>query len=161
MINAMLIKMIEFYNGNTHDIEHSLKVHAYARAIGLAEHLDPEMQTTLEMAAIVHDIACPLCREKYGAAYGNRQEEESPALLEVFLKDFDLSPSRRDRIIYLVSHHHTTTEVDGSDYRILLEADFLVNASEARMDRSAIQTFYDQVAKTDTARRLFRSIYLS
>ena len=98
---------------------------------------------------------------KYGAAYGNRQEEESPALLDVFLRDFDLPSARKDRIIYLVSHHHTTTEVDGLDYRILLEADFLVNASEARMDRSAIQTFYDQVAKTDTARRLFRSIYLS
>ena len=31
----------------------------------------------LEIAAIVHDIACPLCREKYGRADGYLQEQES------------------------------------------------------------------------------------
>ena len=28
--------------------------------------LTPQTQETLELAAVVHDIACPLCREKYG-----------------------------------------------------------------------------------------------
>ena len=35
-----------------------------------------------------------------------------------------------DRISYLIAHHHTVTGIDGMDYQILIEADFLVNAAE-------------------------------
>lgn len=45
---------------------HFLKVHQYARLIGRLEHLEKREQDILEVAAIVHDIACPMCREKYG-----------------------------------------------------------------------------------------------
>ena len=36
-----------------------------------------------------------------------------------------------DRVAYLVSHHHTYTDIDGIDYQILIEADYIVNASES------------------------------
>jgi hypothetical protein len=36
-----------------------------------------------------------------------------------------------DRVAFLVGHHHTFTGVDGIDWQILLEADYLVNASES------------------------------
>ena len=65
-IAAAIEKMTDFYKGNIHDIYHFLKVWAFAKNIGEAEGLDPKTQETLEMAAVVHDIACPLCREKYG-----------------------------------------------------------------------------------------------
>ena len=73
-------KMIEFYSGNLHDINHFLKVYAYAKTIGECEGLDELTQMSVEAAAIVHDIACPLCREKYGHADGAHQEQEGPAL---------------------------------------------------------------------------------
>lgn len=153
-------KMIGFYEGSTHDIEHFLKVTAYAKLIGTLENLDEKTFTTLKIAAIVHDISCPLCREKYGSAYGNRQEEESETLLRTFFEEFNLDTDMLERVIYLVCHHHTTTGVDGIDYQILLEADFLVNASESKIDRTTIQNFYDRVVKTDSGKRLFESIYL-
>ncbi len=34
------------------------------------------------------------------------------------------------RVSYLVGHHHTYTEIDGMDYQLLVEADFLVNLFE-------------------------------
>ena len=60
----MIQKMIDFYEGSVHDVEHFLKVLSYAGMIGKLEGLDEKTQDILEMAAIVHDIACPLCREK-------------------------------------------------------------------------------------------------
>ena len=33
-----------------------------------------------------------------------------------------------DRIAFLISHHHTIDQIDGMDYQILIEADYLVNA---------------------------------
>lgn len=50
------------------------------------EGLGPKEMTTLELAAIVHDIACPLCREKYGNADGKKQEEEGVPLVYSFLR---------------------------------------------------------------------------
>ena len=73
-------KMILFSNGNQHDINHFLKVHAYAATIGACEGLPEDTLQTLELAAIVHDIACPLCREKYGNTNGKYQELEGAPL---------------------------------------------------------------------------------
>lgn len=156
----MIQKMIEFYEGNVHDIEHFLKVHSYARLIGSLEGLDRKSLDTLEIAAIVHDIACPLCREKYGNTSGAHQEAESEGLLLPFLAEFDLAEEVRERVIYLVSHHHTISEIQGQDYQILIEADFLVNAAESQMPGEQAETFYEKVARTETGKRLLAQMYL-
>ena len=106
-IGELIKKMIDFYQGNLHDINHFLKVYAYAKAIGECEGLDKPAQTSLEVAAILHDIACPLCREKYGHADWQHQEQEGPALAIQFLKGSGLSQSCVGRVVYLVGHHHT------------------------------------------------------
>ncbi len=156
----MIQKMTDFYEGSVHDVEHFLKVLSYAGMIGKLEGLDEKTQDILEMAAIVHDIACPLCREKYGNTDGKHQEIESEGLLRPFLFEFNLAEEVLERVIYLVSHHHTFSGIDGQDYQILVEADFLANASEAQMSRAQIEAFKGKVAKTETGKGLLDSIYL-
>lgn len=46
----------------------------------------------------------------------------------------EVSEDETNRICYLIAHHHTYDNVEGLDYRILLEADFLVNAMEDDLD---------------------------
>ena len=111
-IAAAIEKMTDFYKGNIHDIYHFLKVWAFAKNIGEAEGLDPKTQETLEMAAVVHDIACPLCREKYGNTSGKHQEEESAPLVAEFFKDVPAGELDVERITWLVTHHHTYTNVE-------------------------------------------------
>lgn len=84
-IAQILSKMIAASNGNIHDIDHLLRVWAYARTIGELEGLGAETQYLLEVAAITHDIACPLCREKYGNTNGEYQEQEGAVLVRAFL----------------------------------------------------------------------------
>ena len=79
-------KMILLSDANFHDINHFLKVHAYALTIGACEGLSPAQRYTLELAAIVHDIACPLCREKYGNTNGKYQEQEGAPLTRAFFE---------------------------------------------------------------------------
>mgnify|MGYP001642900475 FL=1 len=159
-VNDVMQKMIACSEGNLHDIAHFMKVYAFARTIGVAENLTPTEQETVEIAAILHDIACPLCRAKYGNTNGNHQEEEGGPLTEEFLKDIDLPAGMAERLVYLVSHHHTYNDVDGRDYQILLEADFLVNADESHMGAAAIRNFRDHVFKTATGIYLLETIYL-
>lgn len=156
----MIAKMIDLYQGNIKDINHFLKVYALASAIGVMEGLDQSTQITLEIAAIVHDIACPLCREKYGDTNGAHQEAESKPLLDEFLAKFALPKETYDRVIFLVTHHHTYSNVDGADYQILLEADYLVNAGESERYAKSIQQFRQNVFRTPTGLALLDSMYL-
>ena len=140
-IAAAIEKMTDFYKGNIHDIYHFLKVWAFAKNIGEAEGLDPKTQETLEMAAVVHDIACPLCREE-------------------FFKDVPAGELDVERITWLVTHHHTYTNVEGMDYQILLEADFLVNAGESEYSKQAIENFCRKVFRTEAGTHLLKSMFL-
>ena len=45
-----------------------------------------------------------------------------------------------DRVCYLVGHHHTYLDMDGMDYQILVEADFLVNLFENASTRKVIRS---------------------
>lgn len=159
-ISDAIEKMIVFCNGNLHDINHFLKVWAFAKNIGELEGLDAQTQETLELTAVVHDISCPLCREKYGNVDGRNQEKESAPLVEAFFAGEDCNADVA-RISWLVSHHHTYTDVDGIDHRILLEADFLVNAGESGYSRTAIESAEKQFFRTAAGIRLLNSIYLS
>ena len=158
-ISKAVINMIEECNGSQHDINHFLKVWAYARTIGEREGLDERTQETLELAAVVHDIACPMLREKFGSAPGNLQEEYGPDMARAFFKDFGLDDEMLDRICWLVAHHHTFYDVDGSDHQILLEADFLVNAGEQEKYHRVIPQFRKNVFRTETGRQLLESVY--
>ena len=153
-------KMIDFYQGSVHDINHFIKVYAYAKTIGKCERLDEATQTILEIAAIVHDIACPLCREKYGNADGRLQEQEGPALAEAFLEGTCLSPEQINRIAYLVGHHHTLQGIEGLDYQILIEADYIVNADESHYPKENIENMLEKVFRTEAGRRILKSMYL-
>ena len=60
---------------------------------------------------------------------------------------------------YLVGHHHTPDGVDGPDYQILLEADYLVNADEAGYPPENIRHALNTLFETSTGRALLRSVY--
>lgn len=158
-ISKIMEKMIEFSKGNRHDINHFMKVHSFAKLIGECEKLDEEQQQTLEIAAIIHDIACPLCRAKYGNSNGKKQEEEGMPLAAEFLQDMNIPDEIVKRVIFLVGHHHTLTNVVGMDYQILLEADYLVNADESRYSSENIAHALQHIFKTKSGIRLLKTLY--
>ena len=113
----------------------------------------------MEVGAIVHDIACPLCREKYGNTNGKYQEKEGEKLVPEFLRDTGCSEEFINRVIFLVGHHHTLKDVTGSDYQILLEADYIVNADESNYSKSNIYNAMGEFFKTTSGIALLKSIY--
>lgn len=65
-----------------------------------------------------------------------------------------------ERIVYLVGHHHTLTDVDGMDYQILIEADYLVNADESHYSQENIRHTMETVFRTATGISLLQSAFL-
>jgi len=158
-IAEILRKMIAFSDGNLHDIDHLVRVWTYARTIGELEGLDARTQRTLEIAAIVHDIACPLCREKYGNTNGRYQELEGAPMAREFLADAGLEPEEADRVAYLVGNHPTLRDIDGADYQILIEADYIASAAENGWSAGNIANFAENMCKTAAGRSLIKAVF--
>lgn len=152
-------EMLRFNRMDPARMQHLLKVHCFARMIGLGEHLDEHTQFVTECAALVHDIGIRPAEEKYGACDGKLQEQEGPFHARVLLEKLGLEPADIQRICYLVGHHHTYTGIDGLDYQILVEADFLVNFYEDGLSVQAVRKAYTRIFRTKTGKELCRLAY--
>lgn len=159
MLHQLKQAMFAYYAGDARRVQHYLKVHAYASYIGTCEQLDSTTQAVLEAAALVHDIGIKPAECKFGACGGKLQEQEGGAPARDMLQAIGFAPDCIDRVVYLVEHHHTYTNVQGLDYRILLEADFLVNAYEDALPLSAICAGRDHIFATATGTALCNQMY--
>ena len=125
----------------------------------MSEQLGPDMRFITEAAAIVHDIGIRLCEQKYGECGGKLQEIEGPPLAEEMLNELVFPPKVVERVSYLVGHHHTYDNIDGMDYQILVEADFLVNLFEHGDDAETQAEVYRRIFKTEGGKQLFQAMF--
>lgn len=156
----LLQAAIEYDQGDPRRIQHLVKVHGLAAAMGVLEGLDPETQSILEAAAILHDIGIHISEEKYGSSSGNYQEQEGPGQAEALLRQQGgWSEAQIGRVKYLIAHHHTYTDMDGADYQLLVEADFLVNLQESGASAQSVESARREIFRTDTGKRLLDAMF--
>ncbi len=158
-LNNLCKEMIEFNNGDPARIQHFIKVHSFAKLIGEMECIDEETLYILEGAAYVHDIGIRPAEQQYGSCNGKLQEQVGPAFAKEMLEKLGFEEEVIARICYLVAHHHTYTNVDGMDYQILLEADFLVNLYEDGVNDKAVYSSLECIFKTDSGRMICETMF--
>lgn len=157
---ANLIKeMINYNCGDSKRIQHSIKVHNYCRTIAIIENMGEDNLFTLEAAAILHDIGIKICEEKYGECGGKLQEKEGSVIAKSILTNLNVDDKIIERVCFLVGHHHSYQNIQGLDYQILVEADFLVNMDEENSSKRAINNVYNKIFKTSSGKYLCKSIF--
>lgn len=160
MKSRIITKMIEYYKGDPKRINHFMKVYAYAKAIGNEEGLDEKTQNILEISAIVHDIGIKLSEEKYNSSAGKYQEIEGPAEAKKLLNELNIEDNVVERVCYIVAHHHTYNNIDGIDYQILVEADFIVNIYEDNESVDTVKKIYNNIFKTKIDKKFIENLFL-
>lgn len=158
-IERLIMEMAAFDRGDARRIQHFIKVHAFARLIGIQEGLERETLAVLEAAAVVHDIAILPCEKKYGRCDGKLQEKEGPALARTMLERLGFDGQTTARVVNLVGRHHTYEGIDGIDCQILIEADFLVNLYEDNAPPSAVYGALKRIFRTPAGIRLCRDLF--
>ena len=133
-LDELLYEMTRYDDKDVKRIQHFLKVHEFARLIGLAENLDPYTQEVLEAAAIVHDIGIHKAEEKYGRNTGKYQEMEGPGEARTMLTALSWP---------------------------LVEADFLVNLFEDGSTPDTQKSVFERIFRTEGGKRLFRLMFES
>ena len=115
----------------------------------------------IEKAIMTSDIGINPSLAKYHSSAGQYQQIEGPPLARRMLARYDIANDIVERVCYLVAHHHTYTQMDGLDYRILVESDFLVNLYEDQSSVHAIQTALSRYFTTETGRWLLQTMFLA
>lgn len=159
VIRDLYHAMAEYDRGDPKRIQHFTKVWTYAKMIGEEEGLSLREQTILEMAAILHDIGIHKAEKDFGSTAGPLQERLGPGEADPILRSLDVPPDIMERVKYLIGHHHTYHDIDGKDYQILVEADFLVNLLEDDASPEAAEEAFQRIFKTDAGKKLFREMY--
>lgn len=159
MLNKLHLAMIKLYRGDAKRMQHFCKVHSYAKLIAENENMDKKDLFILETAALTHDIGIHLCEEKYGNCNGKLQEKEGPAIAKKLLQELGFAGDISERVQYLIAHHHTYDKIDGMDYQILVEADFLVNIMEDNLSKEAASHAYHTIFKTECGKQICRDMF--
>ena len=146
IVKKLYIQMIKLYKGDAKRIQHFTKVNAYGKLIAELEQVSP-------------DIGIHTCEEKYGNCNGKFQEQEGPALAKELLGKIGIDEEVSKRVQYLIGHHHTYNNIDGIDYQILVEADFLVNLYEDGASKEAVETAYNKIFKTEAGKKICREMF--
>ena len=165
LLTAQLFRKMTAYDaGDPARIQHFTKVYTYADLIGTCEGLSEEQLRVLRAAAILHDIGIHKSEEKYGDDNGKHQELEGPPEAEKLLSGVEgYTKDEKLRILYLIGHHHSYAEMDGSDYQILVEADFLVNLFENHpqsIDKAAAAAALSRIFRTKSGKEMLEATFL-
>lgn len=151
---------METYFGPDHRrIDHALQVTDFARE--LLQYIDADPLATLS-AAYLHDIGIPEAERKYGHASGTQQELEGPPVARELLHPLAADPRLVDQVCDLIANHHTPGGIDSPEFRILWDADALVNLEEitAGQTREQVERILERWMVTEPGYRRARKIYL-
>ncbi|HEC04237.1 MAG TPA: HD domain-containing protein, partial [Phycisphaerales bacterium] len=151
--DKLVYEMEKYFAEDEKRIKHAIAVLDYAEQIQAVEGGDPLI---VRAAAILHDIGIHEAERKHGSSAGNYQEIEGPPIAREILSQHDLSAEVIEHISNIIANHHSAKGIDTTEFRIVWDADWLVNipaefpdASEARL-----QEIIDKTFKTPEGRRL-------
>ena len=159
MTSAVMREMIRYFGNDVKRINHALKVHAFARLIAELEGLPEKKREVLELCAILHDIGIHEAERKHGSAAGKYQEAEGPKVAEGILQKCGTDGGIVPRVLFLIGNHHSYGKIDDIDFRMLVEADFLVNLYEDGADAATAAAAARKVFRTKTGLGLISSMY--
>lgn len=158
-LQQVSLSMQTYFGSDQRRITHALQVAAHARE--LLQYIDADPRVTL-CAAYLHDIGIPEAERKFGHASGKLQEQEGPPVARKLLQGLGAADELIRVVCDLVGNHHTPAAIDSPEFRILWDADMLVNLQELVTGKTPVQIekLLNQGLVTEPGYRRARTIYL-
>jgi hypothetical protein len=159
VVQRVLLEMVRYFENDIKRISHAFKVYGFAQSLLAGEAVTGDERLVTGLAAILHDIGIKETMLKYNSSAGHYQELEGPAVALQILTECGITGGMAERVCFLVGNHHSYQKIDGIDFQILVEADFLVNIHEGYIKPEAAPAVVQKYFKTKTGRELAASIY--
>jgi putative nucleotidyltransferase with HDIG domain len=159
MRDELINEMKNYFNEDERRIEHALAVLNYAEQIQNTEGGD---QLVIRAAAIFHDIGIHEAERKYGSTAGRYQEIEGPPIAESILKKYNIPAEVIKHICRIIANHHSAKDIDTIEFRIIWDADWLVNMSLdfRNAKKEELKKIINKVFRTDDGNKIAKNLFL-
>jgi putative nucleotidyltransferase with HDIG domain len=151
--DKLINEMKKVFAGDERRIQHALAVLNYAEQIQHSEGGDP---LVVKAAAILHDIGILQAESKHGSSTGKYQEIEGPPIAREILNKYEVPAELAEHICTIVANHHSAKDIDTIEFRIVWDADWLVNipVDFADAGKPKQKELIDKTFKTCTGRQI-------
>ncbi len=158
-IEKIRTAMEDYFGVDRRRISHALKVAEFAEKI--LQH-EPGNRELVLAAAFLHDIGIHEAERKHGSTAGNLQEIEGPPIAREILSSFGYEQAFVDEVCEIIASHHSPGEVDTDNFRIIWDADWLVNIRDELDldDAPLLEKTIEKVFMTGTGRKIAEEMYL-
>ena len=158
LCNVLTEEMKKLFGDDQKRINHALDVLKYAEQILLAEGGDP---LVVKAAAILHDIGIHKAQSKHGSTAGKFQEIEGPVIAREILAKHGIDAELIEHICQIIANHHSAKNIDTKEFRIVFDADWLVNfhGQYPDADKEKAKERIDKIFKTQEGHRLATDLF--
>ncbi|MGA7828936.1 MAG: HD domain-containing protein [Geobacteraceae bacterium] len=151
--------MKDYFGTDQRRIDHALRVTDFAENLLKSEKGN---RLVVVAAALLHDIGIREAERKYGSSAGDLQEREGPPVAREILSGFGFDEVVIDEVCAIIASHHSPGEVDTDNFRVIWDADWLVNLGDECDLSNDIKTseMIRKIFQTATGKALAERIYL-
>ncbi|MFC1737453.1 HD domain-containing protein [Planctomycetota bacterium] len=159
MRERLIREMKNVFGNDQKRIDHALTVLNYAEQIQAADTGDP---LVVKAAAILHDIGIHEAERKYNSSAGKYQEIEGPPIARKILAKYDLDETVIEHVCKIIANHHSAKGIDTLEFRILWEADRLVNIPEelSGASKEKLKEIIDKTFKTAKGHQIATELFI-
>ena len=159
MKNELIQEMKDVFGKDQRRIDHALAVLNFAEQILPEQGGDPLI---VKAAAILHDIGIHEAERKYSSSAGKYQEIEGPPVAREILAKYELDEAVIEHVCKIIANHHSAKEIDTSEFRIIWDADWLVNIPTEfpNVKKEKLKKLIDKVFKTHRGRQIAIELFL-
>ena len=160
--DRVAIEMKRYFGQDFKRIGHAATVARYAEQIVKEEGGNPAV---VLCAAYLHDIGIHEAEKKYESAAPKYQHKEGPPIARDILRRLRANDDLIDEVCDIVGHHHHPKDQETLHFKIVYDADLIVNLQEKQKERETererLVDIIDKTLFTETGKRLAREALLS
>lgn len=135
--------MRQYFGPDARRIRHAEAVAEQAEIIGRQE---PGGDLLVIIACgCLHDIGIKEAERKFNSSLPRYQHSEGPPVARELLTALKAQPELIDEVCDIISHHHSPRENETVNFKVLYDADLIVNMAEEHQDKPLSQQQLDKV----------------
>ena len=153
--------MREYFGADSRRIAHAEAVAAHAEIIGTVEQGD---MAVIMATAYLHDIGIREAERKYSSSAPEHQHREGPPVARELLSALGADEALISEVCDIIGHHHWPRESETTSFKVLYDADLIVNLSESyrekpparqRVERIVAKSFLTEGGRREAEKVLF------
>ena len=152
--DKLAIAMRKYFGQDHLRIKHAEAVATYAEEIG---KLEKGNMAVIMAAGYLHDIGIREAERKFNSSAPKYQHSEGPPVARELLTTLKAEAELIDEVCDIISHHHQPRDEETVNFKVLYDADLIVNLNEKYKESpptgEKLETVLNKSFLTDSGRR--------